>query len=324
MKNPPIGGFFELELPSKKMVGYHPKALALTNGRACMTWILENEQPSKVFLPYYCCRALYEPMVAKGIACEFYNIDSKLNPIDLTTPEEGELLVYINFFGLKNRECEELSGVLGRKLVVDDTHRFFHHGYEGAYSFTSARKYFGVPDGAYLYPPDESLADDIPRFDRPSLQHGLKRLIGDQDAAFRAFQRYENSLGIEVFRISEISERLLGGVDYEFAKTRRRENFEFLHKKLQSLNRLDVNMCLVDIPFCYPFLPSKKIDKSNFYASNIFVPTLWPDILERNDPDYILECELTEQLLPLPVDQRYSHEEMNRIIELTNNLIENE
>ena len=43
-----IGGFFEFEI-AQGGHSYHPEALPLTNGRACMSWILEHEKPSRVY-----------------------------------------------------------------------------------------------------------------------------------------------------------------------------------------------------------------------------------------------------------------------------------
>jgi len=83
----PIGGFFELETPPLGS-GYHPKALALSNGRACMRWILENEKPLRVYIPFYTCYALYEPMESMGIEVVFYSIDETLSPINLPEPKK--------------------------------------------------------------------------------------------------------------------------------------------------------------------------------------------------------------------------------------------
>ena len=125
----PIGGFFELELPVPGR-GYHPEAIALSTGRACISLILECEKPSRVFIPYYCCDALLEPMEKMGIDYELYVIDEALEPQDLSEPLEGELLIVTNFFGLKNQLIEKLVNCYGSRLLVDDPFRFFKKGYE--------------------------------------------------------------------------------------------------------------------------------------------------------------------------------------------------
>ena len=47
----------------------------------------------------------------------------------------------------------------------------------------------------------------------------------------------------------------------------------------------------------------------------IYVPTLWPNVLEDVEPN-ALEYRYTADLLPLPVDQRYGEEEMNLIADV--------
>ena len=314
----PIGGFFELEVPSRGL-GYHPDALALSNGRACMQWILENEKPRKVYVPFYTCYALYQPMQEKGIELEFYKINESLNPVDLPEPKIGELLVFINYFGLKNKQAEKLVQKFARRVVIDDTHRFFFRGYHHAYSFTSARKYFGVPDGAYLYGVVNS-EKNIPRNTHVSIVHNIKRLMSQQEEAFQAYTDYEASLGFDLQRISLLSERLLSGLDYSAIANIRKDNFNFLHQHLQQYNKLFIDISELDVPFCYPFLPGNEIDKVLFYQHKLYIPSYWPDMLERNITGFELEKNITRRLLPLPVDHRYTQQDMQRIV---NVIIEN-
>lgn len=309
-----IGGFFELETPSTGP-GYHPDACALTNGRACMRWILEFEKPSRVYIPFYTCYALYEPMEEMGIEYVFYAIDEALDPVRLPEPGPGELLVLINYYGLKNKLADNLTRRLGKQVVIDDTHRFFHRGYQHAYSFTSARKYFGVPDGAYLYGVNEDLRN-IERNADVSVVHSVKKLLGWQDEAYRAYLAYEATLGCELHRISLLSEQLLSGVDYEAAAQKRIDNFNYIHERLKRHNKLSIDPADIDVPFCYPFLPDCYIEKDFFYRNKLFIPTLWPDILERKVDGFEWEKDFTRRLLPLPVDQRYGTEDMERMVSI--------
>lgn len=315
----PIGGFFELEVPALG-AGYHSDALALTNGRACMRWILEEEKPSRVYIPYYSCYALYEPMQIMGIEVIYYSINEAFEPADMPEPEEGELLVLINYYGLNNKLANELSQKFGKRVVIDNAHRFFHRGSQDSYSFTSARKYFGVPDGAYLYGAVRE-AKNIGRNIDISVLHNVKRLMGRQEESYSDFLSYEASLGCDLKRISVLSECLLSGVDYETAAQARVNNFNFLHERLKTYNEISIEPTETDVPFCYPFLPDSYLEKSYFHKNEIYIPTLWPDILERSDDGFELEKDLTKRLLPLPVDQRYTVEDMDRVAEFITRII---
>lgn len=316
----PIGGFFEFEL-QHGVGGYHPNALALTNGRACMSWVLKKTKPTKVYVPFYTCYALYEPMEKMGIPFEFYPIDKNMDPVSFPKLNENELFVYINFYGLKNKQIPNLIEKYKEKLVIDDTHNFFKVGYGESTSFTSARKYFGVPDGAYLYAPGTNPGEPISRYTNVSVSHNIKRMLGKQTEAYKEYLAYEESLGYDVKKISLLSEKLLSNVNYQNAILSRKANFKYLHDRLKGLNNIEIDIESMNAPFCYPFLPSKHIEKKLFYGQNIFVPTLWPDILERKTKGYEFEKKLTQYLLPLPIDQRYGINEMDRIYRIIKKLL---
>ena len=312
--NHPIGGFFELELPYEGS-GFHPDSLALTTSRACMKWILQHEKPSLVYVPFYTCQALYQPMIEMAIPYEFYAINSSLEPESLPDPRDGELIVVINYFGIMGDYIGGLIKNHGREIIVDNTHQFFHHGYEGRYSFTSARKYFGVPDGAYLYGADRESGPYEPN-SAVSIEHSLKRLMGKQEEAFHDYQAYEASLGCDLKGISKISEKLLAGVDYESVSRARIANFNYLHEQLMKYNQLSVDHTEYEVPFCYPLFPTAQIDKDYFYKQKVFIPTLWPNVCSHDLQTFSWEKGFSKRLLPLPIDHRYGKVDMQSMIDL--------
>jgi len=312
--NKPIGGFFELELPNKE-VHYHKDAFALTTGRACMHTILKIEKPSLVYVPFYTCYALYEPILQSGIDIKFYSINELMEPCNIPDLNDKEMFVYINYFGLKNKLCNTLAKKYRKKIIIDNTHNFFSFGYEESYSFTSARKYFGVPDGAYLY---GGSLDNVSRNKNTSISHNVKRLEGLLECAYSKYLQEEKKFNIDILRISKISERLLQSVDYDSVVNKRVKNYHYLHKKLKDFNDCKFNLNLEEgvVPFCYPFLPKKNIEKSFFHELKIFVPTLWPDVLDRDNKNkFSFEEGLVNNLIPLPIDHRYGEEDMMIIVD---------
>ena len=312
----PIGGFFELEIPNGNSI-YHDDALALSTGRACQRLAFKMMKIEKVYLPYYCCDALFEPCLLDEIEFEFYEIDENLEIKNLIQLKERECLVFTNFFGVKQSYISRLIEVYKDKLLIDDTHSFYNKGYSSNYSFTSARKYFGVPDGAFLYTPKgTNTPTEFPRNNSISAEHNINRLIGKQKIAYNQYQNYEKTLGSKIELISLLSERLLKSIDYDFVKARRVENYNYLHSKLQDINQLKVDF-LTDSPFCYPLLLEKPIDKEILFDKNIFVPDLWLDTENRvNKNKFDFECALSRELLPLPIDHRYSIDDMKKLIDI--------
>ena len=316
----PIGGFFELELGPPRGAGYHSDALALTSGRACLRAILEHERPRRVHLPYYACDLLARPLERMRVPHVRYAIDERLEPIGPATLEEGELLVYIDYFGLKNDVVNRLHELHGPRLIVDRSQAFFARRLEGCWSFNSARKFFGVPDGAYLYAPVDLPMP--PRATEVRYRHLVERLLGQQERAYRSFLDSEAHVDEEVAGMSTLSERILARVDFDDVADRRRRNFQHYDEAFGRANRLRFDRPSTEVPMCYPLLVDREIRRDRLFERRIFVPTYWADVVERGDPGHAWEEELTRRLLALPVDHRYDEVDCDRVIAAVHDLVE--
>ena len=144
-----IGGFFELELPHGG-ARPHPGALGLSTGRACLMVMLENLRPRRVHVPFYTCDAALEPFARMGIETRSYGLEG--NPLPLRAARARSRRVAVprtDYFGTCAGHTQRLKELLDDRLLIDDTHNFFSRkGHRNHWSFTSARKYFGVPDGS--------------------------------------------------------------------------------------------------------------------------------------------------------------------------------
>src|SRR5215207_9768310 len=110
----PIGGFFELELPAFVST-YHPDAIALSTGRACLRLMIQHLAISKCYVPYYTCEAVYHPFQYENIPFEYYEINGSMDPKSYPSLGEGEYFLYINYFGVKSATVEELIKRYGDK-----------------------------------------------------------------------------------------------------------------------------------------------------------------------------------------------------------------
>jgi len=311
----PIGGFFELEVAKSNSI-YHENAIMLSTGRACLNYILKYLKPDKVYLPFYCCDALFEPIEINSIDYEFYSINESLEIDNLPLLKQNEIIIYINYFGIKTDYINTLLKTYNDKVIIDNTHSFFtkNHNTDN-YSFTSARKYFGVPDGAFLYSTaNTTLKIDIKRNQKISIDHNLHRLIGLQEKAYAEYVIYEKNLGSDIEKISLFSEKILSTIDYQEVRKIRNDNFNYYTEEFKNLNRLHIDENVKDC-FCYPLFLEKPIEKEKLYKEKIFIPNLWLDTLNRkHSKDYELECKLSTELLPLPLDHRYSKMDLKRVV----------
>ena len=307
----PIGGFLPLELPPPA-APYHVDAAALASGRACWHAILRSCRPSRVLVPFYICDAVLQPLYATDTSFTFYPITEAFAPDGGCEPGPGELMLIVNYFGLVTPIADEYARSFPERVVVDDTHAFFRRGSPARWSFNSARKFFGVPDGGFLYGPARGI-DRLPPSASADCGHLLARL-DDDEHAWEQFKEHERRIGIELRAMSLVSERLLGAADMSRARCRRRANFEALHRRIGSINTIGLSVDLTDsAPMCYPFLPAADVDRTALNRIGVFVPALWPELEGRSEPGFNRERLIGRRLLPLPIDQRYGPDDMDAL-----------
>jgi hypothetical protein len=260
-------------------------------------------------MPFYTCDALIAPVLEAGIGLEFYHLDKQLRPVRFRRPGPGELFVAINYFGLQTAMIRSFAKRFGDRLVADHVQAFFERPARGHWAFCSARKFFGVPDGAYLYSA-EAMGIRPPRNPAYDIRHLVNRLVGRQQTGYRQVRRFEQQMNCRIRRMSILSERLLSAVDYAEARRRRCENYLFLHRKLAKYNLFHAALPADATPFCYPLLLDRLVDRRLLARHRLYVPTLWEDISRRRVRGFDWERKLAMQLLPLPIDQRYGPENM--------------
>ena len=314
----PIGGFLELELGRKRGT-FHEAALPLSLGRHCLSFVIQQVRPTKIYVPYYACDALLAPILSNNVPYEFYAIDANLEPCKQFDLAESEYVVYINYFGVKTAAARQLATTYRDRLILDNAQAFYVRDPIGLCSFNSARKFFGVPDGAYLYFPVAE-ARALERNTEARYEHLVERLQGNLQSAYRLFVEYERALRCDVKYVSTLSEGLLARVDYPLAADKRRANYELYERAFASMNRLRIPQH-DDVPLCYPLLLELEIPKSALHQRDVLVPTLWRETLTRPVAGFEFERWVTRNLLPLPLDQRYDASDCQRVIDEVNRLL---
>jgi hypothetical protein len=309
-----IGGYFELELSKDKE--YHQNAFRLNTGRNAFEHILRAKKYEKVYLPCYTCDAMLEPIRKLALRWEFYNIDETLMPIfNFSSLDVKDVFVYNNYFGVCDMQVAEIAKKC-RNVVIDNSQAFFSKPAPDIDTFYSPRKFFGVPDGAYLY--TDKLMNS--KFERDAsytrFAHLIKRIDINEEAGYVDFKDNESMFAGQPIRLmSALTQRLLESFDYIDIAKKRRQNFNYLHSQLRSKNSLTLQIEDEAVPMVYPFLVTDgdKI-KKRLISQKIFVATYWLDVLDRCAKDDI-EYELVKNIVFLPVDQRYEVDEMAYICE---------
>ena len=314
MNNKPIGGYFELEL--RKGEHYHKNALRLNTARNCFEYVLRVRRYAKVYIPYYTCEVMLEPIQKLGIGYEFYHINEKFEPTTLPKLKENEAFLYTNYFGLKQDCVKRLASRYGKRLIVDNAQAFFALPLEGIDTFYSARKFFGVPDGAYLYVDKPSQQEFEQDSSYARLSHLLKRIDLGAEAGYQDFRENDDALhNQEIKKMSRLTEAILCGVDYVASRKSRRDNYQWLDEVLGGANRIHMDMDMDCVPMVYPYLTEDNALRQKLIDRKIFVATYWPNIKEWCKPEW-MEYSFANQVVPLPIDQRYNWKDINRIVKL--------
>ncbi|MGM9831105.1 MAG: hypothetical protein ACI3Z5_03695 [Paludibacteraceae bacterium] len=308
-----IGGYFELEL--RKGEHYHKNALRLNTARNCFEYILRARKYTKVYIPYYTCEVMLEPLKKCNVEYAFYHINEQLEPIETFVLMQNEAFLYTNYYGLKQRCVERLAEQYGKQLIVDNAQAFFAEPLEGIDTFYSARKFFGVADGAYLY--TEALLDMELEQDQSyqRMAHLLIRADIGAEEGYSEFRKNDDSLIDNPIRLmSNLTEKILCSIDYESAKQLRRSNYMQLNEQLSAKNGIHLTMDEDAVPMVYPYLTDDTTLRQCLIANRIYVATYWPNVEKAGSFEDILRKEL----LPLPTDQRIYSTTITKIFEVIN------
>lgn len=312
-----IGGYMGFERYSLPML--HEGAVALNCGRNALAYLIRAKEIRHIYLPQFLCETVGEVCWRAQISVTYYHVTEDFLPEEFVLAD-GAWLYVVNYYGqIGNEQIAALAQKHGR-IIVDNAQAYFQLPVAGIDTLYTCRKFFGVPDGAFLYTDareEETLERDesfermrhiLGRFER-----GAPEFYQDSVANDRAF------IGSPVRAMSRLTENLLRGIDYEAVKARRTSNFRFLHENLGECNILQLK--IPEGAFMYPlYVADGARVRKEMQRKKIYVPTLWPNVLELPDS---LERKYAENILPLPCDQRYDEEDMRAMLVVLKGLLDN-
>lgn len=304
-----IGGYFELGGFCNNV--YHKEAIAINTARNCLIYVIKSRKLKRIYVPYYLCDSVDK--ANEYCKIEYYKINSSFMPKFEKELEDNEYIYIVNYFGLiSNAKIIELKEKY-KNIIIDNVQAFFQKPVKGVDTIYSCRKYFGVPEGAYLYT-DSILNEEIQEdFSKDRFRHILGRLENSASEHYEEYTNNEVLLGkLPLRKMSKTTSLILGGMDYERIKNVRTENFKYLNDRLKGINNLKFEN--VEGAFAYPlYLKSGERIRKILIENKIYVPTLWPNVVNNTD---MLAKDYALNILPLPCDQRYGIEEMDKIIKI--------
>lgn len=309
-----IGGYIELDTYHLPML--HEGAVALNCGRNALAYLLKARQIKRLWIPKFICNSVTGVCDREGVPYTLYSIGMDFKPVGDIQLGEGEWLYFVNYYSQFSNEQIAEYVKQHKRVIVDNAQSYFQPPIPHVDTIYTCRKYFGVADGAFLYT-DSVLVEPLEQdesFER------MRFLLGRfERTASEFYSEYaaNNKLFAKepVKHMSKLTDNLLRGIDYEQIKKARERNYQYLHQALGCVNGLTLRDS--SGTFMYPLLLENGAEiRKQLQQQKIYIPTLWPDVLDwcgEDDAEY----RMARDILPLPIDQRYGTEEMKIVFNTT-------
>lgn len=306
-----------------------------------------------IMIPAYTCHTVIEPFLQANWNVYFFPVDERLcikkeEFLSLLASASPDVILFHPYYGKKLMEYEKdlLRQAKKRNILIiqDLTQSLFSPLHPDYVDITvgSIRKWFGVPDGAFL-----SIADSVPFAVTENEQYNTEFTDSQWDAMylrgeyFRTgnlnfkkisirLNKYAESLAcktkITPHKISDYSLSIIRSTDFNTISSKRIENFKTLLSTVEKNNTcipiITSPDMLENAPLYFPLYVRDRGRVQKFLAANsIYAPILW-----GVEDDAVLEDgtvrDIYEHLLAIPIDQRYDRDDMlyiaNGINEISN------
>lgn len=299
----------------------HQEALSLNLARNCLAYLIRLKKIRTLYIPFFLCSTVAEACKKEGAVIKYYSISMDFIPKDLNITENDWVYIVNYYDQISNETIIELKHKYVN-IIVDNVQAYYQMPINGIDTIYTCRKFFGVPDGAFLYTDkaDNILLETDISYNRMEYLLGRYEKTGSEFYSLYS-QSEESYVDLPIRRMSKLTCNLLHGIDYEFVKQRRTENFAYLHDKFKTINKL--NPKVPDGAFMYPLYVENGAEiRKKLQAVKIYIPTLWPDVFNVCSENQ-LEYDMAKNILPLPVDQRYLTKDMGIIWEELNRCLKN-
>ncbi len=317
----------------------------LSTGHAAIEFALgsidQEDQTKRIaLLPPFTCHTVVEPFLKAGYRVEFMSLRPGLCVSGEELVEEAErsdagVILFHRYFGFDTlMDCDRTIDrlrALGVKVIEDRT-QCLYSGFASSpadYIVGSIRKWHGTPDGGFCVSREKELLCKPVETDKVLEEAKLKagRMkyeylfhgIGEKKDFLRQFRKAEDILSAETqfYGASDITLRMQASLDCTSLANRRRENYQTVLELLAGDPLVKpVFPILPDdvVPLYFPVAVENRGEVQRYLAEHaVYAPIIWPkaECVTRVCP----EAErMYQNLLCLPIDQRYAHDDMERMV----------
>lgn len=314
-----IGGYIEFETYHGSL--FHDEAIKLNYARYCLEYVLEKKKIKKILIPKLLCNSVADVCKKQNVEICYYSVGIDFLPIDVQ-PQDDEWIYLVNYYGqLENDIIRHYKSTFGGRIILDNVQAFFRKPIEGIDTIYTCRKYFGVPDGAFLYMGDWCDTELEQDFSSEKMSYILGRYEQDASNFYPLYVASEETIShCGKKRMSALTENILRSLDYEQIKKRRKENYDYLFEEFKGINKLQLNK--IDDAYMYPlYINEGSYIRKQLQDIKIYVPIIWPDLFARCSENE-LEYDMAKNILPLPIDHRYGLDDMEYVAKNVKNLLQ--
>ncbi len=317
--------------------------LLLGSGRDALRLVVAHGRDAhgwrRLWVPSYLCQHVVEVLVGTGLPCVTY-VDAPNLPgpePSTLTPDPDDVVLLVNYVGLRGREVLETVDLGEASLIVDHTHDPWSDwagDSQADYAVASLRKTLPVPDGGVVWSPRGLPLPAAPALsptraaaaDAKWKAMRLKGhyLAGEQvaKADFRALAT-EGEAAMASGRVSGMHPATAARLsEFPIAgwRVRRRRNHQALCEALRDLSGFTVLQSGGDCPFSAFLVFEESAMREQVRLALIearcYPAILWPMAEPLLDGVPEAHRSLGERSLSIHCDMRYDAEDMARVAQV--------
>lgn len=312
-----IGSFIGLDLRnSGEFYDGDANVTRLNSARAGIYHSCRLYGCKSVHIPYYLCPTVKQFLLDHSIKVHAYFINEKFEPVGLTQKKD-EAVLLVNYFGMISAERMSIMKERYTNVIIDNSAAFFSGPLDGCYNVYSTRKFFGVPDGCYVI--GEEAVKYVDEYKQDFSSSTASFLFSRQEytTSETYAERMKNEERIDnsgILQMSGLTRSLLNSIDYLPIMRKRLANFHYANTLFDNANKIKPAgfTDAKSIPMVYPLVVEDELMTEKLKGKKIFTGRLWNAVLQEV-PAYSFEAYLSKYLVPIPVDQRYTKEDLDYI-----------
>lgn len=313
--------------------------LAFSNGRAAIAWLLDRIDGGIAFksavVCAYTCPSLVKFLLERDLQVRMFDVWATADEImaEVGQLPEPYLVIVPALFGADPLMAHYLAQIIGNgRVLVDASQTAF--GHENIPTnlvdvLSGPRKTTSISDGAILAlskKPTEFERDSVATLEsavRPAIYKLAARALFSveehEEAALDFNEVSEGAWPSTPFRMIYHTRCQFRLIDKDWHINQRRSNASYLRERIKDASEVVIIIYEEHgVPYSLPIIVKDRANLlERLRQKRIFATALWPDAV--CDPArHPVATWMAKYLISLPIDQRHTTEDMDRIAEVIN------